>query len=183
MAKRRRRGWRGFGSLGQAGSMAREVVPPVLGVLAAGGATIAIRAFVRPDTEPKQKAFRYAPWIGLGTALLGAGITYAMGGQRPATTTALAGVLTAATIAGNDMLVAARPEAYAALMPSAAEPAAAGTAGLRALVAERSRGSGMNGIVMEPTRGRGMGNSFGEAVNLQGTANPSAFGRPQSRMG
>lgn len=181
MAKRKR-GMRGLGNLRQPGTMAREIVPPVLGVLAVGGTTLAIRAFVRPNTESMAKVYRYAPWLGLGVGLLGAGVSYMLGGKLPAGSTTVAGVLTAAVVAGNDMLTTARPEGIAALMPASTVAAGAGTAGLRALVAERRRG--MEGIVMEPIRGRsGVGGAYGDSVNLQGAANVSAFGRPQSRMG
>jgi hypothetical protein len=160
----------------------REIVPPVLGVLTVGGATLGIRAFVRPDTEPMQMVYRYAPWLGLGIGALAAGVSWMLGGLNPATSTVVAGALTAGVVAGNDMLNVSRPGAIPALAASTAVPAvpaAAGLPGLRALVAERQ---GMRGIVMEPIRG-GMKGAYGDTVNLQGAANPSAFGRPQSRIG
>lgn len=176
---RRRRGLAGLASLGRItpGSMGREVWPGSLGILLAGGSTLAIRAFVRPDTAAMASIYRWAPAIGAGVGLVGAG-AMTMVGKGAAMNTGIQALLTGGLILGVETLNASRPGGALATgmtMPAALPAGAAPTAGLGALVPETMRGTGLGVITMDPARGTA--GAYGETVALRGTVNPGAFGR------
>lgn len=174
MAKRRRRGYRGLkglGNLRRPGAM-REIVPPVIGGVLALGTALGIRAFVKPETPAMAKLYEWAPLAGVGAGALGAGALFAMtrsGG--PAVSAMLSAGLVGGGLLASEALNAQR--AAAAVAAVAAMPAGE-TGGLAALVPETVRG--LQGVVMEPVKGM-----YGETVRLNGTVNPSAFGREAYR--
>jgi hypothetical protein len=177
MAKRRR-GLRGLAGLGNLRSAAgREVVTPIIGVGLAVGVTLAVRAFVRPDTEAMQQVYRWAPAIGAGASLIGAGALAAMVGRGAAWSAGTAGVVAGVALLASETLNASRPGGATATGVATMLPASApGTAGLAALVPESLRGTGMGVITMDPVRGTA--GAYGETVNLRGSVNQAAFGKP-----
>lgn len=178
MAKHKRRGKVRMGTLTTGGFMG-TAIPALVGSGLAIGSTLAIRAFVRPNTEAMVKVFRYAPFIGAALGAMAAaplGLAGASGSQQAAT--AASAVAAGVGVFAVERLNSSVPGAELAL----AAPAVA-TAGLRALTAEIRR-PGLEGVVMEPMNG--MRGSYGDTVNasgMSGAFNPNAFGRPQSQVG
>lgn len=183
MAKRRHSKVR-MGSLATGGFMG-TAVPGLVGAGVAIGATLGIRAFVRPTSDTMAMVFRYAPFIGAGlgaVAALPLGLAGASRNQQVATA---ASSLAAATgIFAVERLNSSVPGAEIALAPAASTPAGTGAAGLRALTAEIRTPAQLRGVVMEPMNG--LSGSYGDTVNangMSGAFNPNAFGRPQSQVG
>jgi hypothetical protein len=182
MRRHHRKHRKGLGAITTAG-LIDDVLPSAIGMSAALLGTLAVRSFV-PATNTK--AIYFAPFIGAGLGVLGAGAVAWQMGASKATATAAHAILGGTLLFASERLTASTPEVDAVLaMPASAVTgmgaSAPATAGLRALTAE-IRNPGMQGVVMEPLRG-----DFGETVNvgggLRGAFNPSAFGRPQSQVG
>jgi hypothetical protein len=191
MSKHRRghhrmKGLAGLGNIRTAGALGRDVLPGLIGIGLTLGGALAVRSFVRPDPGPMATTYRWAPAIGGGIGLLGAGV---LAGAMPsargqAMAVASTSVLSAALVLGIEQLNVSRPGAMMAIANVPAAPAATPTAGLGALVAETRTARQLRGVVMEPAM-RGVAGDFGDSVSapIRGSVNPSAFGRPQSSVG
>lgn len=159
-----------------------------LGVAAAltGGATLGLRAYLRPTPGTTSASlYRWAPAVGAGVGLFGAGLMYFLGGgkrgggKEAALTTGVTSLALAGLVLGSERLNVVKPGAMLALSGGAlaAGDEGAGAAGLRALMPEYSRG--MGSIVMDQVRG--VGGPMGETVNVAGLGDgyrPEAFGQP-----
>lgn len=150
--------------------MARDLIPAVVGVVAAGGTALGLRAMLDPTDPKSTTAFVWAPAIGGGVALLAAAVLYTIGGAGPAAAAGLGGALASAALLGNDMVVGKKAGAAAALATQyAPNPALTGIANLAAVVPEYS--NKLMGILWEQQGMNGLGRNEqnrGEKVALHG---------------
>ena len=168
--KRSHRGMRGLGNIKTQGSLANALIGPGIGLVAAGGTTLAIRSMVdlSSGTADEQKTaamlYRNAPLYGGALGLVGAALAYFFAGPNAGYAAALAATLhTAVAYAGERMIFAAPADAADA--PAAAlrleamktPPATVeGLYGMGALVMERRRlqALGATGTRMRPGSGQ-----------------------------
>lgn len=177
MAKKRRggrrRGFRGLRGLRGMGGKMGALVPVAAGSVLTGATTLGIRTFVQPTPGTAgETIYKWAPAIGIGAGLAGAGVLYALKAKQQALVAAAVSLLSGGVLLGSERLLASQPAGIVALTSSAGAPA--GTQGLGALLPEYGT-RGLGGIVMQPLNG-----TMGEDValsGLQGGFNPAAFGQ------
>lgn len=158
-------------------------VPVAAAGLLTAGTSIGLRAFLTPvPGTASEGLYRWAPAIGAGVGLLGAGAFVLVAGKGKGVPLGVAAALTSLFVGGALLAAerqnAAKPGAALALGTSTALPAgeAAGTAGLAALLPEYQgmRGAGMGAIVMDQLNG-----PYGDTVQVAGlgaSIRPDAFG-------
>lgn len=186
MARKRSRGFRGFGSVIQVKELSglgqlknpNSAVGAAMPILLGGGAAALVTLGIRqmtPTSEWQTVVFKQAPWVGAG-----AGVLVGLAMWNMTSRASGIGALTAALTVG---IAFAATEAAAKMRLQ--------TAGLSAVVPEYSLGGGLRGlpargvgtVAMEPTSARGygagpLGGTYGEDVQLRGlgAVNQDAFG-------
>jgi hypothetical protein len=157
---------------------AAAAVPVAAGGLVTVAATLGLRAFLTPEPgTTSEQLYRWAPAIGAGVGLLGAGAMVMLAGKSKGMTmgvgAALAAVIVGGALLGSERLNAAKPGAALALGGGMALPA--GTSGLAALLPEYANmNGGMGAIVMDQLNG-----PYGDSVQvagLNGSVRTDAFG-------
>jgi len=157
------------------GPAASAAVPVAAGGLVTVAATLGLRAFLTPQPgTPSDTLYRWAPAIGAGVGLLGAGAMILVAGKSRGGPMGVAAALTSvaigAALLGSERMNASKPGAMLSVGSSGgALPAGSMTtspSGIAALMPEYAagmRGAGMGAIVMDQLNG-----PYGETVRVAG---------------
>lgn len=169
---KRKRGLRGLKGLG--GETMQAVVPPAVGSILTLGVTMGLRAYLQPTPGTTAAVvYKWAPAVGAGAGMLGAGAMYFLGGSKrkgkhAAMAAGLTAVIVGASLLGLERLNAAKAGALSALSTNGSLP----SNGTGMVVPQYP--NGMGAIVMERLGGNNQ--QQGADIRLQGVVDQGAFG-------